>query len=76
MVAIAEVQRLTGRDITRAEAERGIEAKLAGKQPRNPAAYLKKIISADPRWWLPTPQPPPYRKETRDAQPEPFACPE
>lgn len=74
--AIAEVQRLTGRTITRDDAERGIKTKLDGKHPRHPQAYLKKIISDDPRWWLPTPQPPAYKQPARSEQPEPFSCPE
>lgn len=76
MIAIAEVQQRTGRTITRADAERGIEAKLAGKHPGYPAAYLRKIIGDDPRWWLPTPTPPPYRKDNRNDLADPFACPE
>lgn len=78
VIAIEEVRKRTGRTITRTDAERGIKTKLDGRSPNNPAAYLKKIIRDEPRWWLPTSQPPPFRKGARDdaPEPEPFAIPE
>lgn len=64
-LVIERVMERTGKTITPREAVRGIAHKLDGRRPRNPAAYLAKVIDQDPAWWLPTPMPPRYRAPTR-----------
>lgn len=66
LLVIERVLALTGREITPRDAVRGIRAKLNGQRPRDPAAYLAKIIANDPRWWLPTQIPPPFEALTRE----------
>lgn len=62
------VREHTGKTISGRDAVRGIAAKLDGRRPRNPVAYLTKVIATDPRWWLPTPMPPRYSAPTETEQ--------
>lgn len=58
----------TGKTISGRDALRGIAAKLEGRHPRDPVAYLAKVIATDPGWWLPTPMPPAYKAPAREAE--------
>jgi hypothetical protein len=55
------VREATGKTISGRDAVRGIQTKLDGRRPRDPVAYLARVIATDPRWWLPTQIPPAYK---------------
>lgn len=60
------VRDATGKTISDRDAVRGIAEKLDGRHPRDPVAYLARVIATDPRWWLPTPMPPAYKAPARE----------
>lgn len=61
-----ELATLTGRVIGQAEAAEAARLVLAGREPRNPAAYLRRSIRADPQRFLPARSgPPPFHELAR-----------
>ena len=61
-IARDELAALTGRQVSIRTAAEAVRLILAGRSPRNPQAYLRRALRADPARYAPPPSgPPPFR---------------
>lgn len=65
-IAQSELAALTGRQVPARTAAEAVRLILDGRQVRNPAAYLRRALRADPARYAPAPSGPPPFRELRE----------